>query len=266
MIKLINNWIFTLIEASLLVIFTVLLLAFEGIFNVLFGVALIVYSLIFVLSKVISYRGIIQMITILEFFAVTILAIFVIVNKSIFPEGNIVNTTVGVAMWFRATTEILHSYHGQGEGRAAKRQFNAWKIFVYILLVSLGTYIATNAAANDDFIRYLIAGISTAAAIIMGVLTYTNYRDYREANPKPVKVKKTKELDEKADDDSNKLPDGKEEKPNEEKNSEPDKPEVKEDKKSEKAQEEPEVIYEKPESDTKPSALPEAKKSKKSTK
>ena len=188
MIKLINNWIFTLVEAVLLVAFTVLLLVFEGIFNILLGVALIIYSLIFVLTKVVSYRGVIQLIAIIEFFAVTILAIFVIVNQEIFPKGNVVNTTVGLAMWLRATTEILHSYHGQGEGRAAKRQFNAWKIFAYILLLTIGTFIATNAVANDSLIRYLIAGISTAASIIMIVLTYTNFRDSRDVYESVVDV------------------------------------------------------------------------------
>lgn len=188
MIKLINNWIFTLVEALLLVTFTVLLLVFDGIFNVLLGVALVVYSLIFVLTKVVSYRGVIQLITVIEFFAVTVLAIFVIVNQEIFPEGNIVNSTVGLAMWLRATTEILHSYHGQGQGRAAKRQFNAWKIFAYILMLTVGTFIATNATANDSLIRYLIAGISAAAAIIMVVLTYTNFRDSRDIYEAPVEV------------------------------------------------------------------------------
>ncbi len=188
MIRLINNWVITLIETVLLVAFAVLMLIFGDQLNVLFGVALMVYTLVFVLSKVISYRGMIQLIAILEFFAMTTLAIFVVAQVDILPDNNIVNTSIGVAMWFRATTEILHSYLGQGEGRAAKRKFNAWKIFLYILLVSLGTFVATTNIVNDDILKYFIIGVAVAAAVIMGVLTYTNFQDYRLTHPKPVRV------------------------------------------------------------------------------
>ena len=194
MIKLINNWIFTLVEAVLLGAFTALVLIFGDYFHILFGVALIVYSLIFVLTKVIAYRGVIQMIAIIEFFVVTVLAMFVIVNQEIFPQGNIVNTTVGVAMWFRAMTEILHSYHGQGEGREAKREFNAWKIFAYILLLTAGSFITTTAiistsviSSDNNIVRYLIAGISAASSVIMIVLTVSNFHDYRLSKPRKVK-------------------------------------------------------------------------------
>ena len=189
MIHFINNRILTLIETLLLITFAVLMFTIgDTIFNILFGVALIVYTVLFVLTKVVAYRGMIQLIAILEFFAMTTLAIFVIVDMSFLPEGNMVNMSVGLAMWFRATTEILHSYLGQGQGRAAKKQFNAWKLFAYILLVSFGTYVATNTVANDKLIRYFIAGISTAAAVMMAVLTYTNFRDPRTLHPKAVKV------------------------------------------------------------------------------
>ena len=188
MIKLINNWILTLIETVLLVTFAVLMLALDDILNILFGVALIVYTLVFVLSKVVSYRGMIQFITVIEFFAMTTLAIFIIADVNILPDNNIVNTSIGVAMWFRATTEILHSYIGQGEGRAAKRNFNAWKIFLYILLVTAGTFVATTNFVHDDILKYFIIGVAVAAAIIMGVLTYTNFTDYRISHPKPVRA------------------------------------------------------------------------------
>lgn len=188
MIRLINNWVITMIETVLLVAFAVLMLVFGDQLNVLFGIALMVYTLVFVLSKVISYRGMIQLITIIEFFAITTLAIFVIAKVDILPDNNIVNTSIGVAMWFRATTEILHSYLGQGEGRAAKRNFNAWKIFLYILLLTLGTFIATTDIVDDSILQYFVIGVAVAAAIIMGVLTYTNYVDYRIRHPKPVKA------------------------------------------------------------------------------
>ena len=192
------------------------------------------------------------MITIVEFFAITILAIFVIVDQGVIPNGNIVNGTVGVAMWFRATTEILHSYHGQGQGREAKRQFNAWKVFAYILLLTAGTFIATNASANEDLVRYMIVGISSAAAIIMLVLTVTNYRDYKDSNPIPVQyADKTELLEEKAE----------EEIPEVEAN-EPTK-KISAKKTAEKS--EAEIVYEHS-SDTKTNALPAPKKTTKSKK
>lgn len=189
MIKLINNWIITLLETVLLIAFAVLLMVFDDKLNYLFGAALMLYTLIVVLSKVISYRGMIQLITIIEFFAMTTLAIFVMADIDILPANNIVNMSVGVAMWFRATTEILHSYLGQGEGREEKKKFNAWKLFLYILLVSFGTFIATTDVVNDNILRYFIIGVAVAAAVIMGVLTYTNYVDYRRMHPKPIKAK-----------------------------------------------------------------------------
>ncbi len=190
MIRFINNWVFTLIETVLFAAFAVLMLVpFES-RHILFGIALSVYTVVFVLSKVMSYRGMIQLIAIIEFFVSVIMIIFVMAdgNTQIFPGVNIVNTAIGFAMWIRATTEILHSYFGQGEGRVAKRQFNGWKIFVYILLLSFGTFVATNAVISDNLFRYIIAGIAAASAIIMGVLTYTNHADYRAAHPKPIKA------------------------------------------------------------------------------
>ena len=185
--NLVSNWVFTLIETVLLAVFAILMLLVDSILNILVGIALIVYIAFIVLSKVVTYRGVIQMIALLEFFVVTVLAVFVIVDFMPFASVDAVNFTVGVAMWFRATTEILHSYHGQGEGRKVKKNFNAWKIFFYILLLTFGTFIASTSLFDDNVIKYLIAGVSIAGAVIMAVLTHTNYCDYRALHPKPVK-------------------------------------------------------------------------------
>ncbi|MBR2474758.1 MAG: hypothetical protein IKB51_07030 [Clostridia bacterium] len=191
--NLVSNWIFTLIETVLLAVFAVLMLTVgDSILNVLVGVALIVYIALIVLSKVVTYRGVIQMIALLEFFVVTVLAVFVIVDFMPLATVDSVNFTVGVTMWFRATTEILHSWHGQGEGRVQKKTFSAWKIFFYILLVTFGTFIASTSLFDDTLIKYFIAGVSIAGTVIMGVLTYTNYRDYRAIHPKPIKQKVAK--------------------------------------------------------------------------
>ena len=188
--NLVSNWVFTLIETVLLAVFAVLMLLVDSILNVLVGIALIVYIAFIVLSKVVTYRGVIQLIALLEFFVITVLAVFVIVDYMPLASVDAVNFTVGVAMWFRATTEILHSYHGQGEGRQAKKSFNAWKIFFYILLLTFGTFIASTSLFDDAILKYLIAGVAIAGAVIMAVLTFTNYRDYRELHPKPVKQPK----------------------------------------------------------------------------
>ena len=214
--KLISNWIFTLVETILLLAFSVLVFIFGGThLNVLVGAALIVYIALVILSKVVVYRGIIQMIAMLEFFVITILAIFVIVDFPLMPGVDIVNLTFGVTMWFRATTEILHSYHGQGEGRAVKKVFTAWKIFFYILLLTVGTFIASTSLLAEQLVQYLIAGIAIAGTVIMAALTYTNYRDYREIHPRPIKPKKVKkpknELPE-AENNAKALPAGKDDK------------------------------------------------------
>ena len=190
--NLVSNWIFTLVEAILLGVFAVLMFFADELLNVLVGVAVIVYIALIVLSKVVNYRGIIQLIALLEFFVITVLAVFVIVDFVPFAKLDPVNFTVGVAMWFRGTTEILHSYHGQGEGRVQRKVFNAWKIFFYILLITFGTFIAATSFFQYTLVRYIIAGVSVGGTVIMCVLTYTNYRDYRETHPKPVKVKKPK--------------------------------------------------------------------------
>ena len=190
MTKLVSNWIFTLVETVLILIFAVLMFAFgDEILHVLIGVALIVYIALVVLNKVVSYRGVIQMIAMLEFFVITTLAVFVLVDKLTFANANSVNVALGAAMWLRATTEILHSYHGQGTGRVAKKNFTAWKIFCYILLLTFGTFIACTDILTAIFLQYFVAGMASAATAIMAILTYCNYRDYRKDHPKPIKVK-----------------------------------------------------------------------------
>ena len=192
MTKLVSNWIFTLVETILILVFAILMFALgDEILHILIGIALIVYIALVVLNKVVSYRGVIQMIAMLEFFVITILAVFVLVDKLPFANANSVNVALGAAMWLRATTEILHSYHGQGTGREAKKNFTAWKIFFYVLLLTFGTFIACTDTLTAIFLQYFVAGMSSAATVIMAILTYCNYRDYRKLNPKPIKVKRT---------------------------------------------------------------------------
>ncbi len=193
MIKFVSNRIFTLIETLLLLAFSILMFFIgDKYLHIFIGVALLVYIVFVVLSKVVVYRGIIQMIAMLEFFTVTTLAVFVIVDKIHLPSGNAVNFSVGLAMWFRATTEILHSYHGSGEKSQSKSEFSAWKLFFYILLVSFGTFVATTTLFSNDFVRYVIAGVTFAGTIMMGLLTYCNFRDYRIDHPKVKKIKTVK--------------------------------------------------------------------------
>ena len=212
--NLVSNWVFTLIETVLLAVFAVLMFFVgDSILNILVGVALLVYIALIVLSKVLTYRGIIQLIALLEFFVVTVLAVLVIVDFVPFEKLDPVNFTVGVAMWFRATTEILHSYHGQGQGRVQKKNFNAWIIFIYILLVTFGTFIAATSFLDLNLVKYVIGGVATGGAVIMLVLTITNYMDYRERHPRPVKIKKVKPENSVAPDDKNALAEAKKELP-----------------------------------------------------
>lgn len=203
--RLVSNWFLTGLETLLLAVFAILMFFVGGpIIHILIGIALIVYIALVVLHNVVEYRGIIQMIAILEFFIVTALAAFVIVDKLPVEGVDPINFAVGAAMWLRATTEILHSYHGQGEGRANIKNFNAWKIFCYILLITFGTFIAVTDVISSDLIQIIVASIATAAGVIMGLLTYCNYRDWRKEHPRPIKPKKVKEetakpVEEKAD-------------------------------------------------------------------
>ena len=190
MTKLVSNWIFTLVETVLILVFAILMFALgDEILHILIGIALIVYIALVVLNKVVSYRGVIQMIAMLEFFVITTLAVFVLVDKLPFANANSVNVALGAAMWLRATTEILHSYHGQGTGRVAKKNFTAWKIFFYVLLLTFGTFIACTDILTATFLQYFVAGMASATTAIMAILTYCNYRDYRKVKPKPIKVK-----------------------------------------------------------------------------
>lgn len=206
--KLISNGILTGIETVLLAVFAILMF-FVGdtIIHILIGIALIVYIALVVLHKVVAYRGIIQMIAILEFFIVTTLAAFVLVDKLPIKNVNPINFAVGAAMWLRATTEILHSYHGQGEGRQSIKHFTATKIFFYILLITFGTFIAVTDIISNDLIQVIVASIAAAAAVIMGLLTYCNYRDWRKDHPRPIKPEKVTESEVK--DDSEKISDNK---------------------------------------------------------
>lgn len=189
--KLISNWVLTGIETLLLAVFAILMFFIgDPIIHILIGIALIVYIALVVLHNVVAYRGIIQMIAILEFFIVTALAAFVLVDKMPFGTAEPINFAVGAAMWLRATTEILHSYHGQGEGRQHIKNFTATKIFFYILLITFGTFIAVTDFVSKDLIQIIVASIATATGVIMGILTYCNYRDWRIEHPRPIKPKK----------------------------------------------------------------------------
>lgn len=207
--NLVTNWVFTLIETVLLAVFAVLMLVCGNeVLNILVGIAFIVYIILVVFGKVIEYRGVIQMISVLEFFVVTILAVFVIFEvMPSFSVAQSVNIIVGVSMWFRAMTEILHSYHGQVNPQKSKRNFTGWKVFFYILLLTLGTYISAKQPFTDKTIQYFVFAVVVAAMVIMGVLTFTNYRDYRELHPKPVKVKKEKPEEQIDDSEQKALPD-----------------------------------------------------------
>ena len=194
MVKLLNNRIVTLIEAILLMAFGILTLVIgDKILAILIGIALLVYVSLVVIPKLISYNGVIKIIAIMEFFAVTFLAVLLLINKmDLFYNGNAINLSLGAAMWFRGTTEILHSYHGQGEGREQIKKFNAWVIFCYILLLTFGTFFAFTEVLSPSRLQVIVACIAFAAMVVMIILTVSNFVEWYKLHPRPPKPKKEK--------------------------------------------------------------------------
>ena len=205
--KLMKNWIVTLIVCMLLTAFSVLMFLSgfkvggmeigHSILKIVAAAALAVYTVLAVMPLVVRYRGapqgcVFAEIALLLLAAVALVIINFGVSIPLLSKMDIF-AVVGLALWLRGITEIVRAYTSNAAEKPEER-IPLRRLFLYILISSVGVWQMVNPLVEDDVFVFVIAGVSAIMAVIFGCATVVN----RKAGAEERRAKKAEKAAKKA--------------------------------------------------------------------
>ena len=138
------------------------------ILNVVLFVLLMVYLFAFLLYRMLHSSGRVQVVNILEFFILMIIAFGLIIpDFASILQMREVSQIVGCALWLRGVSGLVRGYCVNREG---KKYFPFWMFAIHIVLVTLGTYLYAKPIVRNDTVVMILAiccFVGAAAALCL---------------------------------------------------------------------------------------------------
>lgn len=141
------------------------------ILNIVIACILILYLFLFLLPILQHKRGTIQILTIVEFVIVALIALGLILQQ--FKVFNIVGACriIGLVIWIRSVVELFRAYFYRGKESSYK--YAVWYFCIILALITLGTWMFASPFFSDQQVVLALSiscFILAALLIVMGII------------------------------------------------------------------------------------------------
>lgn len=138
------------------------------ILNIVLAIALVIYCILFLFPKIKKHRGTIQILVIIEFVIVCLVAIgLVLVQFKVFEITGVVRI-LGLVIWLRSVVELFRAYFYRGKD--SSYSYPVWLLCIYLVLITFGTYIFASPFISDQKLVLIMAILFLVVAIILIIL------------------------------------------------------------------------------------------------
>lgn len=171
-----NDWILYLIISVLAIALGIVLIVNNykigmQILDIVIACILLIYLLIVLVPILRKKRGTIQILTIIEFVLICVIAIGLVLQQ--FKVFNIVGACkiIGLVLWLRAVVELFRAYFYRGKDSSFK--YPIWYFCIMLFLITLGTYMfAAPFFSNEQVVLTLAIAcfIVAVICIVVGII------------------------------------------------------------------------------------------------
>lgn len=171
-----NDWLLYLIISIFTIALGIVLIVknYEiglKILNIAISLVLIIYLIAFLLPILRHRSGNIQILMIIEFVLVALIALGLILQQ--FKVFNIVGACkiIGLVIWLRAIVELFRAYFYRGKESSYK--YPMWYFTIILALVTLGTYMFAKPFFTDQqvvLVLSILCFIASIVLIVMGII------------------------------------------------------------------------------------------------
>ena len=138
------------------------------ILNIVLALALIVYSVLYLFPKIKRHRGAVQILTIVEFVIVCLIALgLVLMQFKVFQIDGVIRI-LGLVIWIRSIVELFRAYFYHGKDSTYK--YPVWLFCIYLVLITFGTYIFASPFISDEKLVLIMAILFLIVAILLIIL------------------------------------------------------------------------------------------------
>lgn len=204
--KLMKNWIFTLVACVLTAILAVLMFLdgfdvgglhiADRMLHLIAALALLVYAALALFPLLLRYHGVLRGFLLGEI-AILLLTALAHACAEWFAVPLIgdmeVCAVLGLALWLRATVEILHAYLSATE-RESDDCVPLWRLLLYVLLSAVGVWQMVRPLISDRGFIFAIGAAAGVMALLFAIMTLSN----RKASAPARAAKKQKRAEQKA--------------------------------------------------------------------
>ncbi len=133
--------------------------------DIFIAILIILYLCLYLVKKVArGGNGVIKVLTIIEFVALSLIALGCIFSQlGVFKIGEPCQIA-GLIMWCRGTIEIFRAYYFRGSSSV---KYPVWLVAVAIALVTFGTYLYIKPLFTAAHLQWVLAAIMLAIAIFL---------------------------------------------------------------------------------------------------
>ena len=177
-------WVY-IVLGSLLIVFGAFLLPIWGsiweecpwkdlgltVVSYMMAALILLYLFGYLLKKIKKHRGVVQVLTIIEFVLLFLTAVGLVIsqfNIGIIPDSP--SIILGVALYIRGVVEIIRAYYHQ---KSADDKYSIYWVLLAILLVTLGVVLVMTNLVDKIMVLYAIIfalAVLGIYAIIYGIL------------------------------------------------------------------------------------------------
>lgn len=123
------------------------------IINIVICGCLFLYLFGFLIKKIMKNKGVVQVLTIIEFVLLALIAVGCVLQQ--FKVINIGGACaiLGLALWCRGVVEIFRAYYHQ---KGNNQKYPIWWLVISIVLVSFGTYLYARPLFQDITVLWIL--------------------------------------------------------------------------------------------------------------
>ena len=134
------------------------------IINIVICGCLIIYLFGFLIKKIMKNKGVVQILTIIEFVLLSLIALGCVLQQ--FKVINIGGACaiLGLALWCRGVVEIFTAYYYQNRN---SQKYPVWWLVISIVLVSIGTYLYARPLFKDITVLWFLILLIFLFSIIL---------------------------------------------------------------------------------------------------
>ena len=169
-----KNYIFDIVLAVLALVLGILMLPPFGIgkycLNLLLALSLATYLAVHLYGKMQRTRGATFILTLIEFSAVCVIIVGLLLQQFHIFDLVSVCRTVGVVLWLRGIVSITVMYINLGTLKSAR--YNLPKFILYLCLITVGVYLFANPLLTDYVFNWIICTVMLVSSLIFAFLSF----------------------------------------------------------------------------------------------